>query len=508
MNARTGWVITMAAFFAALALPVSLGLTPDASWLLTVAERVLNGEALYRDILEYNPPFSIWLYTLPAVASHLSGLPSEAFLYVQFGVIFWLAFALTAAILIAGGVIRREHLWIAALGWVALFVLLPLRTFLQREHLATMILMPWLALQAVRWAQPHSFAPRRWMVVAGGISCAVIAMTKPFYILTVVVPVVGLAVRQRSIRPLFHVENLIGAALAIAYGGAVLLVYPDYFGPLYETLKTTYLPVRTPEADVFFRLCAATIVAAMLLWRTPRRWPAETTILVLAAAGHIAGTVVMGKTYTYHALPAMILLGFAGLWLLADATRSGAIRPPGERLSLLRGTAAALLMGGAFTLTALVFIRGEAPDRDLLAYLRDRHAGASFISVSPSFADSHPLVRLAGGSYLGPHGAMLAESYGAILIEQNPGMDDEQRVEIRGEQEKERRAYAMAILNRQPDVVLVSDCLTHGSWPAWPEISGMSSDGVTVGEMYAEEARIGSILIFVRRKEPGQARAS
>ena len=430
MNARTGWIIANGAFFAALALPLSLGLTPDASWLLTVAERVLNGEALYRDILEYNPPFSVWLYTLPAVASRISGLPSEFFLYAQFVVVFWMAFAITAAILIDGGLIRREQLWLAALGWVALFVLLPLRTFLQREHFAVMIFMPWLALQAARWAQPRSFTPRRWMIVAGGISCAVIAMTKPFYILTVMVPVVGLAVRQRSIRPLFHAENLLGATIAVAYGGAVLVFYPDYFGPLYRTLQITYLPVRTPEADIFFRLCAAAIVSALALWRAPGRWPADTAVLVLAAVGQIAGTVVMGKTYTYHALPAVILLGFACLTLLADDMRSGAIRRSSGSFRLLRGTAAALLIGGAFALTALVFTRGEAPDRELLAYLRDRHAGESFISVSPSFADSHPLVRLAGGTYLGPHGAMLAESDGAILIEQNPGMDAGQLGEI------------------------------------------------------------------------------
>src|SRR4051812_36692461 len=38
----------------------------NVAWLLTVAERMIDGQRIYVDTIETNPPFSIWLY-LPAV---------------------------------------------------------------------------------------------------------------------------------------------------------------------------------------------------------------------------------------------------------------------------------------------------------------------------------------------------------------------------------------------------------------------------------------------------------
>ena len=35
----------------------------DVSWLITVNEKMLAGQRLYLDIVEVNPPASIWLYT-------------------------------------------------------------------------------------------------------------------------------------------------------------------------------------------------------------------------------------------------------------------------------------------------------------------------------------------------------------------------------------------------------------------------------------------------------------
>ncbi|QKV17897.1 hypothetical protein [Oricola thermophila] len=495
MNAPARWSTVVAAFLAALWLPASLGMTPDASWLLTVAERTLDGEILYRDILEYNPPFSVWIYTGPAFASALTGLSSESFLHLQFALVFWLSFVLSALILRAGGRLRPTEWRIMALAWVLMFVLFPLQTFLQREHFAIMALMPWLALQAARWEKVGRFRASPWMIVAGGVSCSLIVLNKPYYVLTVVVPVAAMALHQRSLRPFFHVENLIGGAIALAYGAYVLRFHADYFGLLNETLRTVYLPVRTPEADILFRACAAAIVVALAAWRTPAHWPAETVMLTLSAIGHLAGTVVMGKTFTYHALPAMVMLGFAFLALVADDCRRNDDKPARGTPRPFFKAFAVFLVGSAFTLTSMVFLRGEASDPHLLAYLRDRHPGASYVSISPSYADSHPLVRLAGGSYVGPNAAMPAQSYGDILMARRPDMSAADRARIRVEIDKERRAFADAITSRQPDIVLVSERFTRGENPAWTAIA--STDAI--GELYQQETRIGDIRILVRK---------
>jgi hypothetical protein len=53
------------------------GTIADTSWLITVCERVLAGERLYVDLIETNPPFSVWLYMPPVALAKALGLSSE-----------------------------------------------------------------------------------------------------------------------------------------------------------------------------------------------------------------------------------------------------------------------------------------------------------------------------------------------------------------------------------------------------------------------------------------------
>ncbi|RUW44201.1 hypothetical protein EOA36_31895, partial [Mesorhizobium sp. M8A.F.Ca.ET.021.01.1.1] len=71
-------LIVAYATITSLLLPVNV----DVSWLLTVGDRVLNGERLYVDIAEANPPFSTWLYLPFLVMERLTGLAAELWLSV------------------------------------------------------------------------------------------------------------------------------------------------------------------------------------------------------------------------------------------------------------------------------------------------------------------------------------------------------------------------------------------------------------------------------------------
>jgi hypothetical protein len=56
----------------ALCFALSLGIrmsgtTPDVSWLITICERILDGETAYVDIIETTPPVPLLLY-MPGVA--------------------------------------------------------------------------------------------------------------------------------------------------------------------------------------------------------------------------------------------------------------------------------------------------------------------------------------------------------------------------------------------------------------------------------------------------------
>ena len=497
-DTQTGLSIAVVGIFyvAALQVPLSLGITPDVSWLLTVAERMLSGETLYRDILEYNPPFSVWIYTGPAALSFFTGLSSETLLLLQFSALFFLSFAACLVIGSRAGLLAKGTAAPQLAVGIAVFVLLPNYTFLQREHFAIVAFTPWLVLQAARWHAGPAFRPSVWMVVLGGLSCAIMVMTKPYYLPTVLLPVAGLMLKTRSLRPPFHPENLLGAAVAAAYGLAVLTLYPDYLEFLYPILDVVYLPVRTPDATLFFLTCGGVLLLAVALAAHPRDWSPLAITAALAASGHLAGIVAMGKAFTYHALPALCLL------VLAFAAQLAARRFPEPRpsatgtLALTRISISIVLVGTVIWLVSDVYRRGEFVDPVLANHLKANHAGQTFVSVSPSFADSHPLVRIAGGRYVGPHGAMLATDYGMQVLRQNPDMDTRA---VRCEIERERAIYAAAILSRQPGIILVSDRADSPGDSAWETIAKAQSGGQTIRQLYVFDARFDGMTVLRRR---------
>jgi len=134
----TSWVAPVAALFAAFAAiaiqSLWIPLDADVSWLITVCERVLSGDRLYVDILELNPPASVWLYMPFVWLARAIGVRPEA---------------AVAGAFVAGGLasafatlrIARLLDFTLKLPWLAIALpvitlVLPMALFAQREHRA------------------------------------------------------------------------------------------------------------------------------------------------------------------------------------------------------------------------------------------------------------------------------------------------------------------------------------------------------------------------------------
>jgi hypothetical protein len=88
--------------------------TPDVSWLITMCERVLNGERAYVDIVETTPPAPMLLYMPGAViAKTIGGAPETwtfAFAYASAFGSLWLAARILPTHLADGGLSRLSDL--------------------------------------------------------------------------------------------------------------------------------------------------------------------------------------------------------------------------------------------------------------------------------------------------------------------------------------------------------------------------------------------------------------
>src|SRR6202163_434974 len=66
-DALMTWLPFALIIAAAIAVRHFVGANSDVSWEITLSEKILDGQRLYTDLIELNPPASTFLY-LPAVA--------------------------------------------------------------------------------------------------------------------------------------------------------------------------------------------------------------------------------------------------------------------------------------------------------------------------------------------------------------------------------------------------------------------------------------------------------
>ncbi len=170
-------------------------LNSDAAWLLHCAVRLLGGERLYGDILEINPPLIVWL-NLPAGGIEPcdglgpGGRVSRAVALAGVAI----DSRLDRALLARQPRVTARARGIAGLALtVAVFPLVG-GIFGQREHLALILAIPFVAVAALRAEQVHL---HRSVAAATGLAAGIGLAIKPHYVL-VWAPFFSRGLRGRS----------------------------------------------------------------------------------------------------------------------------------------------------------------------------------------------------------------------------------------------------------------------------------------------------------------------
>src|SRR5580704_5369308 len=279
----------------------------DVSWLLTLAERVLDGQRPYVDFIELNPPASIYLYVPGVVLARALGLAPEL---VTDGLIFIL---IGASLWVAGRVLARADLLgrtgggrLAVLATVVLAIL-PAQTFGEREHIAVAMFLPMLA---VLMARANAKTPDFRSLLAAGIGAGLVVVIKPYLGVGVAAAVVAAACAAKSWRVLFAVECWIAGAIVAAYGAVVMIEFPHFAADMVPLAAAMYLPIRISWAT-FVSLPVLPIwaltVGATLYFRGRGGIDARYGILLAASAGFAVAYVIQGKGWPYHSYPTLAL---------------------------------------------------------------------------------------------------------------------------------------------------------------------------------------------------------
>jgi hypothetical protein len=286
-------------------IQAALPLNHDVGWLLLGAQRLLEPGPLSADrFVDVTPPPILALYALPVAASRTLGVSEiAAFRIFVIGLAAGslLLCQSAAARLLAGQPPALARTWLVGVG----ILLLPLvgYDFGQREHLITLLLLPYLVGAAAR-AQASD--PQPPVAIGIGAAAGLAISMKPQFAL-VVLAVEGVVWRAgRSRWPALLIPEL-GALAATAAVAAAWTLWsaPDYLRVTLPLVWETYAAYHSPLAQLVrwldLPLAGALILVAILVRDGALRVLAR--VLAAAALAAYAAYLWAGTDWDYHRYP-------------------------------------------------------------------------------------------------------------------------------------------------------------------------------------------------------------
>jgi hypothetical protein len=391
----------------AIALQTRWVVNPDVSWDISICQRLLDGERLYVDIIETNPPFTIWLY-LPAVyLANLLNVPAEYLVHGYAYAICLVGLGFAALIARRADFPENPKLYALMPAFLALLVLLPGNSFSEREQFGVALLLPLLVLMAWRASRPV-VDPGLAISVLAGLTGSVIVLIKPYYAVVILAPALYVAWRRRSVLALLAPEYWAVAAAGATYVTCVMWLYPEFLRDVYPLLAETYMRIRRPLEFMLVRAAPPALTLWLLRLLLPGR-PQSPLVIVLAIASLAAllPMIYQGKGWTYHLYPAIVLCLAALICRLAQAGAAG----DGGR----RGAASMLLVAFAAAANAAPFHEANNPDPRVVAAIRGATDRPSVGMVGSDLAVGHPLTRMVGGHWLSAYCSDWLGAFSAYL---------------------------------------------------------------------------------------------
>jgi len=351
-----------ASAFHSLSKPLTISL--DCAVLLQCGQMLLEGQRLYVDIIEINPPMIMYISMIPACLAKISAAhPAPCFIFS-----IWTLTILTAVLCIRvfdGIVEPSERAYvpplIVALG-LADWMMSPISYFGEREHIAVLLIMPFFLLRCVR---QNNGSAAKYVAMSAGILAGIGCCIKPFFLLLPVMAELFWLGRSRDPKSLARVEIYCAMLVGVVYAVHFLFLpansrqsYFDVLIPLtvqgYQAYNTDFLKVLTLDQVPLVKPLSLTGVLLLALILRKR-----CSFLMPFVAWTLGGYIVFvfqQKGFHYHSIP----------------MRYGMVM-----LSVLEAMAVLLLLR-----TKLVRAQQKEPALDIVTILFGLCALASFVACA------------------------------------------------------------------------------------------------------------------------------
>lgn len=487
------WLPVLLILTAAAALRLFFVTNTDVSWGITMAEKVLDGQRLYVDLIEANPPATVFLYIVPViVARALSWRPEivvDICVFFAVGASLWFS----GRILVAARLRDKINIWPLVVLFGAVLTLLPARTFAEREHIVLIIFLPALALMAVR---AKGIVPSLTTIAASGIAAGIMIVIKPHFIFAIAFTALATALCVKSWKPLFAPEYFIAGAMVALYISLVAIYFPTFFSDMISLLAAVYVPIKVPFWEFIIRFATPLWIMTLFIIVMLKRktlFVQPNCLLLAASFGFAVPYYLQQKGWPYHSYPMLALALVAAV--IAFAERWHTTRAVVETM---RGRTTRLAT--AFTLAVLAAITFcwmiLAVDLSALAEpIRKIKAHPKIIAITSDIGIGHPLTRQVEGTWVG-RVASLWITTGAKLRQKRETLASDVQIRLAALAERDRVMLAEDIERARPDIILIERPAFAGyDWKAWAEADPAISRQL---KAYRELETIDGIAILSR----------
>jgi len=455
----------VAVVWAAWAVLSAVPMSHDVAFFFYTSGRMLDGAKLYRDILEINPPLVYYFGVPPAWLARTLGLePIPVFygycmVFVGAALFLMSRVALRATVFSGVAVRRVTLLALLCIELIMVSAYGMFNQFGQREHLALVLILPYLVATATAAAgQPVGLG----LGVSVGVFAGVGMAFKPLFLAPWVLAEIYVATRARSWRRLVRPESV-----AIAVTQAIFVVLVLTLEPGYLTNARLDLAVRPGLIGPFSGLV---LRPEVLLWLLAglallflRRGTSDddlAKVLFLAAGAFLFAAVAQRRGSDYHYYPVLALSAFLLVVIFTRWLESRFLVRPRKAWSLLTSLLGVGMLAAVGLESAHLRQAMQRPQVSELAQLVTEHARDGSVYQLASTVDPlFPAINQAHGHWQG-HFNLLSSWLSSYLF-RDPSLPRYNKPEEMGKIELMVFRIVIADLLKDPPKLLVvetSDC--------------------------------------------------
>jgi hypothetical protein len=382
------WPVLVAIISLYLTLAYLIPPGADTLWRLHIARGLLDGQVLYRDMIEVNPPLWFW-GAMPAAA--LGGYPALVGINLVASLLGVGLFGALVRLTDDNSKTRWSAMVLLAMG----LLLVTVAEIGQREQAFLLACALWSGLAAAR-IEGKSIPI--WLALGATFFAAYGFALKHYFVLVpICIEVMMIAIKRRLWTP-FRIETVVLAALALAYALAVIYLTPDFLGRVLDLVQASYYgfgPWNSLDpAQRLYRLvlqchCISLVFAAVI---AARRTSVLVRVLLLSGAIAVVIVLLQQKGWRYHLISAnglgIIIIGL--IWRTIDRAKVSVLGQWTIPLVFW------LLIGFAIALPAFVNLKTKGqPINAVLASLVAREPPNHHIAILSTAPDNafFPLAR-------------------------------------------------------------------------------------------------------------------